>query len=335
MIRSTTQPILWFEVGILSICYRHEILLVEELQKRVEELECIVASGSVPPAMTVACERKKTDSKLDFKPQPALKPADATIEPVKVQSAPVREKTVPAKFEAPPETIAAEVKLTEPKEKPAVAEVKLSETELNAVKPEKPEHKEEIVQPSVPEAKPEPLPVSLETDSFESYEVDSTWQAIVNAIESPSTKGLLASLVMPMAITGQEIILGFSQEWVINDMNRPNRKEMLESAVKKVIGKVPRVIFKLMSEKDYKSPPPSKLPEQKKTVEKPVQKPESKPVELQKPVKKESGEVLSDKSVSLSPEAAVNELIEVRLEPEYSEQVKLVKDLFHGKILNQ
>jgi hypothetical protein len=138
-----------------------------------------------------------------------------------------------------------------------------------------------------------------------------------------------------MAITGQEIILGFSQEWVINDMNRPNRKEMLESAVKKVIGKVPRVIFKLMSEKDYKSPPPSKLPEQKKTVEKPVQKPESKPVELQKPVKKESGEVLSDKSVSLSPEAAVNELIEVRLEPEYSEQVKLVKDLFHGKILNQ
>ncbi|MBY0405204.1 MAG: DNA polymerase III subunit gamma/tau [Cyanobacteria bacterium] len=45
-VRSTSQPQLWLEVGLLELSYRQDILMVKELSERVSQLEAALSRGS-------------------------------------------------------------------------------------------------------------------------------------------------------------------------------------------------------------------------------------------------------------------------------------------------
>ena len=95
LVRNTSQPMLWLEVGILSLTYRNEILIVEELQKRIEELEKIVLSGH--HVSTTLTDKEKViskpvaskpivEQKLIDKPKPEIdKQKESPEEVIKVE----------------------------------------------------------------------------------------------------------------------------------------------------------------------------------------------------------------------------------------------------------
>lgn len=47
-LKSSHQPQLWLEVGLLDLCYRHDILLVKNLEERVKALEEAISNGIAP-----------------------------------------------------------------------------------------------------------------------------------------------------------------------------------------------------------------------------------------------------------------------------------------------
>lgn len=318
MIRNTTQPILWLEVGLLSICYRHEIVVVEDLQKRVEELECIVATGNIPPELTLSCSRKATPIREHQRPVP--QPAKSKeVAPVRVKPEPPLiakvEEVKPEKVLIPQEPVEIEVE----KKQSAVEQKDEPVQDLSSV-----DEKIEIITSNEP----------VKQEDVVSYSVDDTWKAIVNSISSPSTKGLLNSLSVPMAITSEEVVVGFAQEWIISDIKKQNRLEMLESAVEKVLGKRVPITFKVISEQDHKK-------SQKKTsniVEKPK---DSLPVNSVMIAEKPSAIATEESNVDdveekqdfIEPQ--IQEHVFREPEQEFSEQVKLVQDLFQGKVIDQ
>jgi DNA polymerase III subunit gamma/tau len=328
MIRNTTQPILWLEVGILSITYRHEIHMVEELQQRVEKLEQILTSGNVPadlalsyvqqikpiriePRREVPVPEVKTMPLVEKQPVTPLKEEALLAKPEKIDMPVKADLPEQEKIDVPPEPVKAEIIKKESKEK--------EEPVLEASPPEK----------------------AITSEKVEAYPLDATWQAIVNAITFPPLKGMLNSsgLVMPMAVTSHEIVIGFTQEWILNDLGRQNRKAMLETAIKQVLGTLPRLVLKLISEKEYKE---SRIKIETAIPAKPVRAEKAKTTETVAVKHEEDVTISAPKLVEEPPEhdTPVEGVIEtpvsiqVPVNVEYSEQVKLVQDIFQGKILD-
>lgn len=337
MVRNATQPSLWLEVGLLSICYRQDIVLVEDLQRRIEELECVVASGSVPPEMTLSCERRA--SKPEFKPVEVKKPE--VVKPQKPEQAPPK----PEKKEMKPPVVEEKpaVKQVEKEEKVELAPVK-QEISKPAVIPEPEVDNVPVVEEPVLELVPETVeeiveekpeePIVASSDS-ESMPLESTWKAVLNAIHSPPTRGLLSSLAVPLAVSSDEIVIAFTQEFFVDDMNNPRKRKHLDEALEKVFGKVPDIHFKVLSEAEHKKIKAQQdlnaPAEEKKIVDEPIvpqpEKPQAKPSELPQVEKQMPQAPVEEGQVIKPPQEAVPEV-------EYSEQVKLVQDIFQGKILN-
>ena len=56
-IRHSHQPQLWFEIGLLDLCYRQEIHLVKDLAQRVEALEQALQNGPAPQPLAQVASR--------------------------------------------------------------------------------------------------------------------------------------------------------------------------------------------------------------------------------------------------------------------------------------
>lgn len=103
-IKTTSQQHLWLEVALISICHRHDIQVIKDLENRIEKLEQAISSGKIPEIKHI---------------QPDLSP--------------VKEPAVacPAAFAAKPEPID-----TPENEKPDVLKFKKSEETKETVKEE-------------------------------------------------------------------------------------------------------------------------------------------------------------------------------------------------------
>ena len=316
MVRNSTQPILWLEVGLLSICYRHEIMIVEELQKRVEELECIVASGSVPPALTLSCESRKQVSvpKPAYTPQ---RPVEKVVE--KPVIPPIVEQKVEQVVVRAPETEPAPVEVVQPDIKVPVEQPQIEDKHKTSIlieeTMESPDESQEVAEPAV----------SISVES-----IDATWKAIINAISSPPTKGILSSLAVPMGITQDEVVIGFYQELFMDDIKHPTRIKSLEKALETVFGKTPKITFKLLSDKEYNET------KDKNITSVPVE--EKKIVKPPEPAKIEQVSVdQNEPEPSQNDDEAVQDVDQLQtnqISLNLSEQAKHVQDLFQGKILN-
>lgn len=340
MIRYTTQPILWLEVGILSICYRQDITLIDDLQNRVEELEKALSTGSVTTSPSRPYQPKQ--SAQTFKPLSSQARPVKKEEPKQVLSEPASkeevQKPIMAKEHIKPELPKVEEIIIEVKDQPEPAPdvqevddtlVSVKEPEIETVSAE-----EVIAKPVVSE------PVASE--SVDTADFESTWRTIVNAIKSPPTRGLLSSLAVPMAVTEHEVVIGFTQEFFVEDIKNPRKRKFLEDALKEVFGAVPNLQFKLISEKQSKdvkkkiqdAPKPKERVEASKP---PVKMPEVKPSQDEdRGEKLDRLEFQQDNSDLVEEEISSIDLVEEVIkpvEPDMSEQVKLFIDTFQGKIL--
>lgn len=116
-LRRSTQPSLALEVGLLSLCHRHDIVLFKELAKKVEQLESAIAGGALPPQTS----HSHSQGGSTFSPAgapPAHSPAQAGVQS---QTKP------PAPSEAhrptpPPPPAPAPSKAPEPPESSSIAE---------------------------------------------------------------------------------------------------------------------------------------------------------------------------------------------------------------------
>lgn len=325
MVRNSSQPLLWIEVGLLSICYRQEIFIVEELQKRIEDLECIVASGAIPPELTYTCEQRP--QKQSFTPPPVVeKPARKKPEEVSIPA--VKEEVKVAKIDEIVQPPPVEIKSVA--SEPRASEVKL-ETAPVLEKLQEPEHVEQVEKSpleekvEVQEAAPGPLLAA------EVYPVETTWKAIINAISSPPTRGLLTSLATPMAMTSEEVVIGFAQDIFIDDIKNDRKLKSLKDALNKVFGKVPRLTFKLLTEQEQKVTPKINIESppvaEKKIVEKPALPANSGEVLEENDMKPEEQEELQVDQTDVT--------IKNQIRIDLSEQARLVQDVFQGKILNK
>ncbi|MGD9580233.1 MAG: DNA polymerase III subunit gamma/tau [Vampirovibrionia bacterium] len=335
MIRYTTQPILWLEVGLLSICYRQEMALIDDLQSRIESLESALAGAGVP-------------SSISYKPAQSFKPISAPVKTVKKEEPKpvvIPEKTV----------IKAETPVAVP-ETPKEEELKVQPDLVESAKPDIVEHEEidipveieevelEVEASSVVSAEPhleEDEPVVVSKEPFSSGNIDAEWKAIIDIIKSPPTRGLLSSLAIPMAITPNEVIIGFTQEFFVDDIKNPRKRKFLEDALVEYYGSLPNLQFKLVSESQSKelkkniqelaeAAPPVKQESVHKIVDEKTVNSDSKGEKLHR---LQMNDDLQDDIEDKSPSIEMLEDVAKIEEPDLSEQVKLFIDTFQGKIL--
>lgn len=300
MVRNSTQPSLWLEVGILSICYRHEIFIIEELQKRIEELERIVTTGTVPPELTLSYEPEITTKQ--HKPMPVVtKPVERKIEHVQESTDLAEESFIPKALDT--------VKKTPSVEK---------------------EVKEVIIEPEIKIIEKQEEKKTLKTVATSS--MDATWQAVINAVSNPPMKGMLNSLAVPLALTPEEVVIAFSQDIFINQMKETNKRKSLDDALNKVFGKVPIVTFKLISDQEHQASQKKNSKQESPTEKKIVDAPVIQGVMTQPSTEKEE---LKLEGSSDSSSTDVSNVVSDQYEVMLSEQAEIVKDIFQGKILNQ
>lgn len=210
-IRQTSQPQLWLEVGILAITYRHEITVIEDLQKRVEELERSLATGTVSPKLSLSYnEPRSMPQSLPQKTVPPPKPEQPLPKPT-VQQAPPPQPVEDLPFE-----------------------------------PDKPTEKVVSVEPHP--RKEDKVVICKENEETKlqecsSHSIDATWRAILNAISSLPTRGVLESQAVPIAITSHTIEVGINPVFLKN-IQQPNKLQALKDAVSSVLGTSPEFIFK-------------------------------------------------------------------------------------------
>ncbi|MEW5820224.1 MAG: DNA polymerase III subunit gamma/tau [Cyanobacteriota bacterium] len=320
MVRNASQPTLWLEVGLLSICYRHDILILEDLQKRVEELECIVASGNVPPELTLSCEKRyvKPDIPRITAPKSVKTEQISRKEEQKTEKVVLKNSDELRETAKPLPLIDKKTLAVEPTIEPEKQEVKIENQKVET----------EVANESVVEEQESTFISTLETAS---ESVDALWKAVLNSIDSPPTRGLLSSLAVPLAITPQEVVIAFSQDIFIVDIKNPKKLKSLEDSLKKVLGKSPVLTFKLLSDQEHAKKKQITLDVAVKTEKKIVDEPK-----VVIPVSKEQQVDLEKDETSIEIEAESFSGQQTQpFSPDLSEQAQHVKDIFEGKILNQ
>lgn len=106
-VRNTQQPQLWLEVGLLSLAYREDILLVQDLAKRVEALEAMLKNGALTvsqPGMSRPAQPHTPPQAPSFQPPPVQQ---APVQQTPVHSAPVQQAPVQQQPVTPPTSPAA------------------------------------------------------------------------------------------------------------------------------------------------------------------------------------------------------------------------------------
>ncbi|NLF82443.1 MAG: DNA polymerase III subunit gamma/tau [Candidatus Gastranaerophilales bacterium] len=117
IVKNATQPHLWTEVALISICHRQDIVVIKELEERISRLEQGLPAGSAPVAPRLAAS---------LPPPPVIKPVEKPVE--KPAEKPIAEPVV----ELPPSSAITKEKVEEtPTEKavePASQETQTNET---------------------------------------------------------------------------------------------------------------------------------------------------------------------------------------------------------------
>lgn len=72
-IRNTQQPQLWLEIGLISLAYRQDIALVQDLAQRVQQLEDRL-QGGLPPMAAASPTPASRPSNLPQQPLPVIPP---------------------------------------------------------------------------------------------------------------------------------------------------------------------------------------------------------------------------------------------------------------------
>lgn len=305
MVRNSTQPSLWIEVGLISICYRNDLTLIEELQKRIDKLEEAILTGKLPDTMQPDYLKKQ--------PIPVYK-APIEIKEASTVKAPITKTAIEMKEEVKIQTEVAP--LTATIENTAILETisieePLLEKEINN------DERSNILKPST-------------------FPIESTWQKILDNVLHPPTKGILTSIAFPMAITSEEIVIGVIGDTFVSQLKEEKRLKSIEEAISQVLDTIPpiRIVYSPNPEppkKNQKIEPAKQvggIKSQSYSKETIINENKNKETECSDQYDNLDDIAIEEKDV------ITDNTIERQIMEDLPEQVEYVKSIFQGRIIN-
>ncbi len=313
-LKMTTNQHLWLEVAMIDLANLAENSKLIELQNRISRLEggevqqeVVVHNYKTPPAPVQ---------------KPSMKPASAPSHTPVVSE--VQHVAQEVKEEPKPQVYYQTA--AQPKQKPQIEEPKVQE---------------------IAETTQEAFP-AVNTSGYEHADLVTMWHELLANITSTPTRELLKQLGKPIEITPENVVIAIKQEIFVKQWSEEAKKKTIIDAVDKLFSqKGSNVVIRQPLPSDAKVNIASAP---KQSVAKPASK--SEPVaqdssnEEPLPQKKPEQEVSMTTKVDVEKPTSdpdMVELVEVEVPDEkteskiesetVSDQVRMVKDLFEGKIV--
>lgn len=313
-LKMTTNQHLWLEVAMIDLANLAENSKLIELQNRISRLEggevhqeVVVHNYKTPPAPVQ---------------KPSMKPASAPSHTPVVNE--VQHVAQEVKEEPKPQVYYQTV--AQPKQMPQIEEPKVQE---------------------IAETPQEAFP-AVNTSGYEHADLVTMWHELLANITSTPTRELLKQLGKPIEITPENVVIAIKQEIFVKQWSEEAKKKTIVDAVDKLFSqKGSNVVIRQPLPSDAQVNIASAP---KQSVAKPVSK--SEPVaqdssnEEPLPQKKPEQEVSMTTKVDVEKPTSdpdMVELVEVEVPDEkteskiesetVSDQVRMVKDLFEGKIV--
>jgi len=228
--------------------------------------------------------------------------------------------------------------------KPVPAPKQPVKVEIPKEEPQKPVV--DVIPAKIEEEKPEPKPQSVaekqeiasEQETAENSDnLNENWKKLLENLDSLPAKSFFSNLSTPVEINSEKITLVFKNESFVKQSKETGKIPPLEKAAEKLFGKTPKLTIRTALPGDDLS--------QKKNLEIDSPSPAAKPQQIStplseelKPLPKRGSEVVIDETPSSEDEIElVEELKEISTEIQavnLSEQAKLVRDLFCGKVID-
>ncbi|MBS2006131.1 MAG: DNA polymerase III subunit gamma/tau [Cyanobacteria bacterium SZAS TMP-1] len=258
-LRRSTQPSLALEVGLLSVCHRHDILLVRELAQKVEYLENAITDGAMP-AITHAPSHAPAQAAPPPAPRPAPAPTPAPA-PAPAPSPAPAPAPVPAPAPAPaPAAAAVDDGLAQPPARVAPAD-DFEVNEDGDVEPsitilENEAEEEAESQPaaaSAPSAPPA-APAAQAADTASSTDLDEFWSNLLSELQGrhlPSFS-VISQFGFPLSLREDELVIGVMKDNLQKLIE--NKAEQIKISAKVVSGR--DLFIKVRVAAQENAPPP-------------------------------------------------------------------------------
>lgn len=313
-LKMTTNQHLWLEVAMIDLANLAENSKLIELQNRISRLEggevhqeVVVHNYKTPPAPVQ---------------KPSMKPASAPSHTPVVSEV----QHVAQEVKEEPKSQVYYQTAAQPKQMPQIEEPKVQE---------------------IAETPQEAFP-AVNTSGYEHADLVTMWHELLANITSTPTRELLKQLGKPIEITPESVVIAIKQEIFVKQWSEEAKKKTIVDAVDKLFSqKGSNVVIRQPLPSDAQVNIASAP---KQSVAKPVSK--SEPVaqdssnEEPLPQKKPEQEVSMTTKVDVEKPTSdpdMVELVEVEVPDEkteskiesetVSDQVRMVKDLFEGKIV--
>lgn len=313
-LKMTTNQHLWLEVAIIDLANLAENSKLIELQNRISRLEggevqqeVVVYNYKTPPAPVQ---------------KPSMKPASAPSHTPVVSEV----QHVAQEVKEEPKSQVYYQTAAQPKQMPQIEEPKVQE---------------------IAETPQEAFP-AVNTSGYEHADLVTMWHELLANITSTPTRELLKQLGKPIEITPENVVIAIKQEIFVKQWSEEAKKKTIVDAVDKLFSqKGSNVVIRQPLPSDAQVNIASAP---KQSVAKPASK--SEPVaqdssnEEPLPQKKPEQEVSMTTKVDVEKPTSdpdMVELVEVEVPDEkteskiesetVSDQVRMVKDLFEGKIV--
>lgn len=313
-LKMTTNQHLWLEVAMIDLANLAENSKLIELQNRISRLEggevhqeVVIHNYKTPPAPVQ---------------KPSMKPASAPSHTPVVSEV----QHVAQEVKEEPKSQVYYQTAAQPKQMPQIEEPKVQE---------------------IAETTQEAFP-AVNTSGYEHADLVTMWHELLANITSTPTRELLKQLGKPIEITPESVVIAIKQEIFVKQWSEEAKKKTIVDAVDKLFSqKGSNVVIRQPLPSDAQVNIASAP---KQSVAKPVSK--SEPVaqdssnEEPLPQKKPEQEVSMTTKVDVEKPTSdpdMVELVEVEVPDEkteskiesetVSDQVRMVKDLFEGKIV--
>ena len=313
-LKLTTSQHLWLEVAMIDLANLAENSKLLDLQNRIVRLE----GGEV--VHDVVMPNYKTP------PAPVQKPS------MKPASAPVHTPVVSEVHHVIPEVKEVKEEVTPKVETP----VEKPQPQVEQPKP---------IEKPVETPKEEAFP-AVSTASYDHADLVTMWHELLSNITSTPTRELLKQLGKPVEITPESVVIAIKQEIFVKQWSEDAKKKTIVDAVDKLFSqKGSNVVIRQPLPSDAQINITSTP---KKEVVKPVPKTQPPKEDISEPLPKKKQETETPSTTVVDVEKPTSdpdmvELVEVEVPSEkaenkiesetLSDQVRMVKDLFEGKIV--
>lgn len=312
-LKSSSQQLLWLEVGLMGICHRHDIQIIKELESRILKLEEVLSSRNILSVKPVSVHPKPVE----------IPKAEFSKQDVKIVASTITEIN------------------------------KSETATLNLIQglPESDQNRQ--IPNQVGNDSPKNLEEAHVLNAASSGNLSDRWKALLENLESVPARSFFAGLSKPVEINSNKIIITFKSESFVKQAKDTGKIAPLEKAAEKLFGVMPRIIVRTPLPEDdlaikqensalVPASPQKKNEELKsdiKTVSSVLKGQQISTSLVEEVAKSQKTQKIAvdEKPVSDIEKEIVEELEEIKTDIKpvnLSDQAKLVLDLFNGKLID-